>query len=157
MDTGYLPKAVGAPGDAEATGRQALIEASRQRGVGAMCKEWVKGMVHPQRLDDSRLIDSIVAMFERKTAGRFARQQQALLNRPDASPVLSALRVPILLLCGRQDTWSSVGQHEAMQLLAPHAQLSIIEEAGHMVMMEQPDATLRAIHEFLDDRSDFVC
>ena len=37
-------------------------------------------------------------MFERKTAERFARQQNALLTWLDASPALSALREPILLL-----------------------------------------------------------
>jgi pimeloyl-ACP methyl ester carboxylesterase len=100
------------------------------------------------------LIDAILTMFERKTAERFARQQQALLTRPDASGVLAALRVPTLLLCGRQDSWASVAQHQAMQALAPHAQLSVIEEAGHMVLMERPDATIRAIRQFLDDTTD---
>jgi pimeloyl-ACP methyl ester carboxylesterase len=154
MDTGYLPKAPGTPGDAEAAGRHALIDVARQQGVRAMCKEWVKGMVHPERLNDAVLIDAILTMFERKTAERFARQQQALLTRPDASGVLAALRVPTLLLCGRQDSWASVAQHQAMQALAPHAQLSVIEEAGHMVLMERPDATIRAIRQFLDDTTD---
>jgi hypothetical protein len=45
-------------------------------------------------LNDALLIDAILGMMERKTAERFAHQQQALLTRPDASPVLAALRVP---------------------------------------------------------------
>ncbi len=154
MDTGYLPRQPGAAGDTEKAGRMALIDVARGQSVRAMGQEWVKGMVHPDRLNDAPLINAILTMFERKTAERFARQQHALLTRPDASPVLAALRVPTLLLCGRQDSWASVAQHTAMQVLAPHAQLSVIEDAGHMVLMERPEATVQAIHQFLEQTSD---
>ena len=150
MDTGYLPRQPGAAGDTEKAGRMALLDVARQQGVRAMGKEWVKGMVHPERLNDAPLIEAILGMMERKTAERFARQQNALLSRPDASPVLAALRVPTLLLCGRQDSWASVAQHTAMQVLVPHAQLSVIEDAGHMVLMERPEATVQVLHQFLE-------
>lgn len=149
MDTGYLPCQPGAAGDTEKAGRMALLDVARQQGVRAMGQAWVKAMVHPDRLNDVLLIDTILGMMERKTAERFAHQQQALLTRPDASPVLAALRVPTLLLCGRQDGWANVAQHTAMQALAPHAQLRVIEDAGHMVLMERPEATLQAIQQFL--------
>jgi hypothetical protein len=51
-----------------------------------MAAEWVRGMVAPQRLGDATLIESIVTMFERKSADTFERQIRALLQRPDASP-----------------------------------------------------------------------
>jgi pimeloyl-ACP methyl ester carboxylesterase len=154
MDTGYLPRQPGAAGDIEKAGRMALLDIARKQGVRAMGREWVKGMVHPDRLHDAPLIHAILAMMERKTAERFAHQQHALLTRPDASPVLAALRIPTLLLCGRQDSWANVAQHAAMQVLAPHAQLSVIEDAGHMVLMEQPEATIQAIRQFLDSDQD---
>lgn len=150
MDTGYLARQPGAAGDTEKVGRMALLDVAQQQGVRAMAQEWVKGMVHPDRLTDALLIESILSMMSRKTADRFARQQHALLTRPDASPVLAALRIPTLLLCGRQDNWASVAQHTAMQVLAPHAQLSVIEDAGHMVLMERPEATLQILHQFLE-------
>ena len=83
-------------------------------------------------------------MLERKTAERFARQQNTLLTRLDASPALSALREPALLLCCRQDSWASVKHHKAIQLLAPDTQLSVIKDAGHMVLMDQPEASISA-------------
>ena len=150
MDTGYLPRQPGAAGDTEKAGRMALLDVATRQGVRAMGQEWVKGMVHPERLNDAPLIEAILIMMERKTAERFARQQNALLTRPDASPVLAALRIPTLLLCGRQDSWASVAQHTAMQVLAPHAQLSVIDDAGHMVLMERPEATVQVLHQFLE-------
>lgn len=153
MDAGYLPRAEGEKGELEKTGRMALVDIAKTLGVRAMCTEWVKGMVHPDRLTDAALIDSIVAMFERKTAAQFTRQQNALLTRPDASPVLqslAALKIPCMMLCGAQDSWANVAQHKAMQALAPHASLSVIEDAGHMVLMERPEPTIAAIRDFLE-------
>lgn len=150
MDTGYLPRAQGEKGELETTGRMALVHIAKTQGVRAMCAEWVKGMVHPDRLTDLALIELIVAMFERKTAEHFARQQNALLTRPDASPVLAALKIPCMMQCGAQDSWANVAQHAAMQALAPHASLSVIQEAGHMVLMERPEPTIAAIRDFLE-------
>jgi pimeloyl-ACP methyl ester carboxylesterase len=149
MDTGYLPLAAGDKGETEKAGRRALMDVANREGVRAMAHEWVKGMVHPDRLKDALLIETILRMFERRSAGRFAHQQAALLARPDASPVLTALSVPTLLMCGRQDSWATVAQHEAMQALAPHASLAVIEDAGHMVLMERPEASVHAILQFL--------
>ncbi|MES2510912.1 MAG: alpha/beta hydrolase [Pseudomonadota bacterium] len=150
MDTGYLPRAPGEKGETEKTGRMALLEIARKDGVRAMAIEWVKGMVHPDRLADAALIESIVAMFERKSADRFARQQHALLSRPDGSPMLAGLRMPCLFLCGRQDAWANVLQHEAMHALVPHSSMSVIDQAGHMVLMERPQATIQALRDFLE-------
>ncbi len=149
MDTGHLARMPGEKGETEKAGRLALLAIAEKDGVRAMATEWVKGMVHPDRLNDAGLIEDIVTMFERKTAARFARQQNALLSRPDASPVLVALKMPCMVLCGRQDAWANVAQHQAIQALAPHASLSVIENAGHMVLMEKPEATIRAITEFM--------
>jgi pimeloyl-ACP methyl ester carboxylesterase len=109
-------------------------------------------MVHPARLDDTALLEKVLDMFERKSAERFAHQQQALLSRPDATGVLTQLAawgIPSMLLCGRQDSWASVAQHEAMFALAPQAELCVIEDAGHMVLMERPEATIEALLSFV--------
>ena len=149
MDTGYLARAPGEKGEAEKAGRLALLAIAEKDGVRAMAAEWVKGMVHPARLGDAALIEAIITMFERKTAARFARQQSALLSRPDASPVLVGLKAPCMVLCGRQDAWADVAQHQAIQALAPHASLAVIEDAGHMVLMEKPEPTIQAIKDFM--------
>ena len=153
-DTGYLPRAPGEKGETEKAGRMALVSIARSQGVRAMCAEWVKAMVHPDRLNDAALLEAITVMFEQKSADRFARQQNALLGRPDASDVLASLNMPCLIFCGRQDGWANVAQHEAMRALATHADMCIIENAGHMVLMEQPEPTVAAILNFLEPAQD---
>lgn len=149
MDTGYLPRESGNPGVVEQDKRMALLRIAQEQGVRAMAKEWVLGMVHPDRLADAHFIEHIVAMFERKSAEVFACQIHALLDRPDGGDVLRALKVPTLLQCGRQDAWSPPAQHEAMRTLAPAAALDVIENAGHMAPMEQPEAVAASLNRWL--------
>jgi pimeloyl-ACP methyl ester carboxylesterase len=114
-----------------------------------MAQEWVQGMVHPDRLQDSELIEAIVQMMERKSSDVFKAQIEALLHRPDASSVLRDVKVPTLIACGRQDAWANVSQHEAMQALLPKSALRIVEHAGHMCPMERPRETAQVLNAWL--------
>jgi pimeloyl-ACP methyl ester carboxylesterase len=88
-------------------------------------------------------------MVERSSPVQFAAQINALLSRPDSAPVLSTIHCPTLLLCGREDSWATPAQHEAMHKLLPHAQLTIVEHCGHMCTMEQPQALSDALATWL--------
>jgi pimeloyl-ACP methyl ester carboxylesterase len=113
-----------------------------------MGRDWARGMVHPARLA-TPLFGEILDMIERRTPAVFEAQVAALLARPDARPVLQALRCPVLLACGRQDAWSPLSRHEEMLALVPHARLAVIEDSGHMSTMEQPAAVSQALLEWL--------
>lgn len=149
LDTGYLARPSGDAGEREASKRYELLELARHQGVRAMAQTWVQGMVHPARLQDTALVNAVLDMFDLKTADIFACQIKALLDRPDASDVLRALRIPTLLQCGAQDSWASPAQHAEMHLLAPHAQMDVIPEAGHMAPMEQAQAVATSLLRWL--------
>jgi pimeloyl-ACP methyl ester carboxylesterase len=150
LDTGYKARENGPVGDEEARKRQELLELARTQGVRAMALKWVQGMVDPARLGDKTLIDAIVTMFERKTADIFESQIKALLGRPDATPVLASAQLPTLVLCGREDSWAPVSQHEEIAALIPGKVLfRVVENAGHMCTMEQAGAVAHAMVEWL--------
>lgn len=149
LDTGYLARPAGPAGDEEGRKRFGLLQLARDQGVRAMAGAWVQGMVHPDRRGDPVLIPEIIRMFERKSADIFECQIQALLSRPDASDVLAQLTVPALVLCGRQDSWAPLAQHEALHRLIRGAVLEVIEEAGHMAPMEQPADVATAMLRWL--------
>lgn len=149
LDTGYQARASGVGGDTERRERLALLQLAREQGMRAMGQRWAKGMVLPAHID-APVFEEILVMIERKTPAVFEAQIQALLNRPDAAPVLQALRCPALLLCGRHDAWSPLARHQEMQALLPHAELVVVEDAGHMTTMEQPDAVCVALQRWLE-------
>lgn len=150
LDTGYKARASGQAGDEEARKRHELLEVARTQGIRTMASRWVQGMVHPARLGDTTLIEAIVSMFERKTADIFENQIKALLARPDATAVLASAQMPTLVLCGREDSWASISQHEEIAAQVPgKVFLRVVERAGHMSTMEQPGAVAHAMLEWL--------
>ena len=83
------------------------------------------------------------------TIVRSSNQQRALLDRPEARAVLPLIKCPALVLCGRQDVWSPVSQHEEIAAAIPHSKLVIVEDSGHMSPVEQPEAVTDALLAWL--------
>lgn len=79
----------------------------------------------------------------------FAAQSRALQRRPDQQKTLRACRVPALVLCGAHDTVFPVRRHEITAGMIPGATLQVMEEAGHLPPLEQPDATTEALRAWL--------
>lgn len=149
MDTGYKALADGAPGEQEVAGRMRLVDLAHTDGMRVMGQDWLQGMVHPERRRDTQLCGDILDMIGRKTPAMFQRQINALIHRPDATDVLRQITCPTLFVTGRQDTWSPVEQHQAMAALVPGSQIQVIEDAGHMSTMEQPEAVNQVLRDFL--------
>jgi pimeloyl-ACP methyl ester carboxylesterase len=67
----------------------------------------------------------------------------------DVMGKLGKISCPALVLCGEDDMLTPPKYAHYLQDSIPGASLSIIPEAGHMVMVEQPELVNRAIAEFL--------
>ena len=80
--------------------------------------------------------------------GQF-NQQAAKMGRPDSHEDLARVRVPTLLMCGRDDPVTPLPDHEAMAARVPGSQLKIIENCGHLSTIEQPDAVNRVLIDWL--------
>ncbi|MDX2170973.1 MAG: alpha/beta fold hydrolase [Deltaproteobacteria bacterium] len=70
-------------------------------------------------------------------------------NGLDFTAQLGALRVPTLVITGRHDHFCPPDKAEDVQRAIPGAQLAVIENAGHMLTSEQPDAFNAAVDAFL--------
>jgi pimeloyl-ACP methyl ester carboxylesterase len=80
----------------------------------------------------------------------FEAQSLALQSRPDQCGTLRTIRVPTLALCGREDALCPVHRHDLIHSLVPNAALEIIEGAGHLPTLEQPEATNAALRRWLE-------
>lgn len=145
LDTAYKKFAGGEAGARERAERLRLVDVARSQGMRVMARDWVRNMVHPSRLSDVPLIESIVEMLARKSPEVYAGQIKALLERPDATPVLSTIRCPSIILCGRQDSWSLLSTHKEMAARIPQSKLVVIENCGHMAPMERPAEVTTAL------------
>jgi pimeloyl-ACP methyl ester carboxylesterase len=71
-------------------------------------------------------------------------------------PRVSQIRVPTLAVCGAEDRLTPVKYHRFLEAQIPGCRLTIIEQAGHWVFWEQPEAFTRAVPAFLDELPDRV-
>ncbi|GAA4201900.1 proline iminopeptidase-family hydrolase [Actinocatenispora rupis] len=86
-------------------------------------------------------------------SGEWMRPYQAgLLSTvlpDDAVDRLAALGIPILLLHGRQDMTFPAALAEQAAKHIPSARAVVLEQAGHMAHIDQPDQWIAAVREFL--------
>lgn len=70
----------------------------------------------------------------------------------DVMQRLGEIRCPTLVLCGENDQLTPPKYSRYLEENVPDARLAIIPNAGHMLMLEQPERVNQAIEEFLRAR-----
>lgn len=132
-------------------------------GTGAKLK------VHPQILelcqaDFERAIELVIRWafaeqadpeLRERAHQQMRRNGQAALYRDfsscttfDVMGRLSAISVPTIIICGKEDQLTPIKYSEYLQQNISNAQLHIVERAGHMVMLEQPESVIKILKEF---------
>jgi pimeloyl-ACP methyl ester carboxylesterase len=135
--------------DGEEAKRQVLVDLAFDAGMGALADRWLPPMVHADRVEDRALLGPLKEMVLRATPEQHQRQIRALLNRPNLVPRLAGITCPTLVMVGRQDRWSPLAQHEEMAARIPNAELVVIEDSGHMTLLEQPEQVSDALLRWL--------
>lgn len=138
------------PDTAEATAtRREAVALARQGRYGQVIRAALPRLIHPGRMADEAFVRSVLAQMERVGVDGYAREQEAIINRPDSRPGLAAIRCPTLVVCGRQDALTPPALHEEMTAAIPGARLVLVEDCGHLAAMEQPQAVTALMRDWL--------
>lgn len=139
------------PDSTEATERRraamALARAGKQPQVIANAFGFA---VHPDHQDDARLRALHTRMALSVGVETYLRQQEAIIARPDSRPDLAGIAVPTAVIVGERDLLTPPELSQEIAAGIPGAHLSVIAGAGHMSLVEQPDATSAALLAWLD-------
>lgn len=76
-------------------------------------------------------------------------QLQAILQS-ERTEQLAGLRVPTLVLHGREDTLIPIANGERLSKLIPGARLVVLDDCGHVPNWEKPQAVAHAVIEFFN-------
>ena len=106
-------------------------------------------VVHRDHLGDQSIIQPILEMAAEVGADGFCREQTAMIGRPDSRPLLVDIKVPTLVLVGRQDIATPLVRAEEMAADIGHSQLVVIEKCGHMAPLEKPAEVSAALRRWL--------
>ncbi len=129
--------------------RISQTESVRNGGLNAVMRDEMKPNYLADVPNRREILDLCMEMALDLGPEVFISQSVALRNRPDRREVLRRIQVPTLILCGREDRLCPVVRHELMRDLIPGSRLEIIEGAGHLPVLEQPQQTNEAISRWL--------
>ncbi|MBO0801523.1 MAG: alpha/beta fold hydrolase [Nocardiopsaceae bacterium] len=133
----------------QARGRRDQIALARDgrftEVVDALYRRWVR----PARRGDRELERTMRQMADETGPEAFARQQAAIMNRPDSRPGLAAIDCPVLVVAGADDDVTPPEHAAEIAGLMPKARLAVIPDCGHLSTLEQPAAVRQALTDWL--------
>jgi pimeloyl-ACP methyl ester carboxylesterase len=129
--------------------RRQLVAGARTLGMEAGTKVLMPRLVHPRRVNDAELVATVARMADAVGVDNFAKQQEAIGGRADSRPGLGAIKVPTLVLVGREDALTPVALAAEMAQGIPGSNLTIIEDCGHLSTLEQPRQVTDALRAWL--------
>lgn len=130
--------------------RQRMIDLVHDQGPSAIAADMMPKLLgdttrreHPGLAEEVR--DIILSNGTDTIAGALA----AMMTRPDSTSMLSAIKLPTLVIVGEEDTLTPPQLSVDMHTAIPRSELIRIPKAGHMANMEQPAAFNEAVVRFL--------
>lgn len=130
-------------------GRREQVAAARKaNNMRAGTKALWPKLVHPARHEDHPLLTMFIEMAEQLGVDAFDRQIEAIISREDSRPLLSTIKIPTLVVIGKDDALIPPDDGKEIAAGIPGAKLEEIENAGHMCMTERPEAVTKALVKF---------
>ncbi len=129
--------------------RRGLIELASKGTFKGVTPRLLPYLLHPDRLDDKPLVETVLGMAERVGKDAFLRQEEAILGRVDGCEDLRRIGCPALILCGAQDSSTPPELHHEMAAYVRHARLVEVPDCGHLSTLERPEAVTAALREWL--------
>lgn len=108
----------------------------------------------PRLSADDPVVDLVRQLILKTPSAGIIGSLRGMAARDDAGEMLPQINVPALVLAGDCDQIIPIAKAEATAAAMPRSTLTIVENAGHMPMLEQPEATTKALREFLSTIDD---
>jgi pimeloyl-ACP methyl ester carboxylesterase len=129
------------------TRRKGIAMVGEGRFIG-VSRGLLASLIAPHHLG-TEIAAEVQAMSERVGPDTYVRQQTAIMNRVDSRPLLGAIAVPTLVGVGELDKLTPPELAEEMAAGIPHARLQAFPDSAHLPTMENPEAVVRAMREWL--------
>jgi pimeloyl-ACP methyl ester carboxylesterase len=134
----------------EKANRLKAIQLAQTQGVAPIVDGMLGRLVSPKTTSGKPgLAQSIREIMLSNTVEGVIGDLRGMMDRPDARPPLPEIRVPVLILVGKDDQIIPIEEAQAMNDLIPDSRLEIIEDAGHLLNMEQPALYNRIVRSFI--------
>jgi len=136
--------------DEKKAGRRKCIEFINNNGSPAFIRQSTPNLfAESTRKERPELITSLIDRYVTFDPTALIHYQEAMISRPDRTHVLQQFTGPVLFIIGEQDAIIPL-QSSLQQTHMPRlSHIHILENAGHMGMLEDKDGSLRILDDFL--------
>lgn len=95
-------------------------------------------------------VKAVIEMGQNTSLHTAIEVTKAMRDRPSYVKTLTSIKIPVLYVIGKEDTSVPFEVSEQQMNLPQNSIIHILEEVGHMGMLEKPDLIRKAIDNFLE-------
>lgn len=144
----------GADSDEGKAGRNKAVATVEGEGIEPIIAGMLPKLMAPDSYEDDELVDFVKEIMEGTSVEGMIGALQAMRDRPDSTSTLAKIAVPTLIIHGEADQLIPIAEAEAMYRAIEEAEMVVIEDAGHLPNLEQPDVFNDAVIDFLEELMD---
>jgi pimeloyl-ACP methyl ester carboxylesterase len=147
---GFFHSTAYADSDEKKAGRRKSIEFIRLHGAVPYIRQSTPNLFAARtREERPELVEEMIRRYSAFSAESLIAYLDAMLNRPGRLSVLERFPRPVLFIIGEQDQVIPMEQSLKQAYVPQIAQVRLLPDAGHMGMLEAPEAGSVIIREFL--------
>ncbi len=137
----------------EAAGRAKRTDQAaraRREGVGWLAEAMVPALLgETTRREKPEVVEQVRGLVAQADAEGVARALEAMRERPDSTPRLGLIRVPVLVLVGEEDTLTPPAESRKIAEGVRDGRLVVLPGAGHLANLEAPEGFNAALTGWL--------
>jgi pimeloyl-ACP methyl ester carboxylesterase len=131
--------------------RRKMAEHVLKHGTGAVAEAMpAKLFAAATHTTQPAIVADIRRTIEQTKPAALAAAQRGMAAREDVRPWLAEIRVPTLVIVGREDAISPPDEMRSFAESIPGAEFHVIEGAGHMAPLESPAEFNRLLTAFVE-------
>ena len=140
----------GADGEAALVRRREMIRVARESGSTAVADMMIESLLGPSTRERCpEVVHDVRAMLTSAPVEGVVGAIEAMMQRPDSTPTLATIDVPVVVITGEEDAIAPVEEARTMSDAIRHSSFEVIPGAGHLSNIERPAAFDTVFAEFL--------
>ncbi|AXP82885.1 3-oxoadipate enol-lactonase 2 [Mariniflexile rhizosphaerae] len=130
--------------------RYKTIDEIEAEGTANFNDGFIKSVFHKYSITNKKeLVEQVRNVVFANSEHIIKKGLVALAERSETCSFLDKITVPTLILCGREDEVTPLAQSELMKAAIEESVLCVIDNAGHLSNLEQPEEFNIHLHDFL--------